>query len=368
MTITTNATTLQDLKADDLKALASVTGDPCVSILMRTHRSGREVQQGPIRLKNLLKEASDKLKAAGHDDSILDSLGSKPNENEFWQHQGEGLAIYLTPNDCRMFRLNRSVDERVCVGESFFVQPLIRESNSGGEYFVLTLSWDEASLFRAAGESLTMVETDALPVKFDDLVLPRDPEVSLQNTSHRSGGSATGTSTAMFHGQGEGEEKIEADRDQYLSLVGDEVAGAIYNTGLPLVVVATSEVAGHFEATTKIQVDAKVNGSPSEWTGDELREHARKAIAPQLKPDHREFGERFGTAMANSKASHDMDEVLKAAKAGRVESLMVCQRKDHCEQTNQAILGTLRRGGHVLQCSPEYMPAGAAVVAAIFRF
>lgn len=84
MTITTNPNTLQDLKAEDLKELASVTGDACVSILMRTHRRGREVKQGPIRLKNLLKEARDKLKAAGHSDSILDGLDSKLNENDFW--------------------------------------------------------------------------------------------------------------------------------------------------------------------------------------------------------------------------------------------------------------------------------------------
>lgn len=368
MPTTSDEMTLKALSPNDLKDLAAVSGDPCVSILMRTHRSGREVQQGPIRLKNLLKEASQKLKAAGYDDSILECLNSKPNENEFWQHQGEGLAIYLTPNDCRMFRLNRSVDEMVCVGESFFVQPLIRESNSGGEYFVLSLSWDEASLFRAAGESLTMVETDALPAKFDDLVLPRDPEVSLQNTSHRSVGNTAGTSTAMFHGQGEGEDKIEADRGQYLSLVGDEVAGAIYNMGLPLLVVATSEVTGHFEATSKVHVDAKVDGSPSEWTADELREHAHTAIAPQLKADHNEFGEHFGTAMASSKASNDLDEVVKAAKAGKVESLMVCRHDDHCDKTNQAVIETLRAGGDVLQCSPESMPAGAAVAAAIFRF
>ena len=368
MPTTSDLTTLKSLLPGDLKELASVSGDPCVSILMRTHRSGREVQQGPIRLKNLLKEASEKLKAAGHDDSILDSLGSKPNENEFWQHQGEGLAIYLTPGECRMFRLNRTVDEKVCVGESFFVQPLIRQSNCGGEYFVLSLSWDEAKLFRATGESLSLVETAALPAKFDDLVPPSEPEESLQNTSHRSVGNTPGTSTAMFHGQGAGEDKIEADRDQYLSLVGDEVAGAIYNTGLPLLIVATSEVTGHFEATTQVHVDAKVDGSPSEWTAAELREHAHKSIAPQLKTDYSEFVERFGTALANSKASDDLDEVLKAAKAGRVDSLIICQNDDQCEQTNLAVLETLRNGGDVMHGSPESMPSGAAVVAAIFRF
>jgi len=368
MTAITRETTFNVLKPNDLKDLASAQADPCVSILMRTHRKGRETQQGPIRLKNLLGEAAEKLKAAGHDDSILDRIASKPNENEFWQHQGDGLAIYLTPSDCRMFRLNRPVDEHVFVGSSFFVQPLIRESSSSGSYFVLSLSWDEAKLFRASDESLTLVETAKLPAKFDELVLPRDPEESLQNTSHRSVGNTVGTSTTMFHGQGEGEDKIEADRDQYLSLVGDEVIAELYNTGLPLVVVATSEVAGHLEATTKVTIDAKVDGSPAKWSQDEVREYAQKAIAPHLKADHREFADRFGTALANSKGSDDLDEVMKAAKNGRVDSLMVCRRDDLFEQTNQAVIETLRGGGNVFQGDPESMPGSNAKVAAIFRY
>ncbi len=368
MTTTTNSTRLQTLTPGHLQDLASVTSDCCVSILMQTHRSGRTTNQGPIRLKNLLKEAREKLTAVGHADDLLEGLDSTTNNNEFWQHQGDGLAIYLTSDTCRMFRLNRTVNEKVCVGNSFFIQPLIRESNTGGEYFVLSLSWDDACLYRGTGESLSRVETAALPAKFDDLVLPRDPEENLQNTSHRSGGNTTGNSIAMFHGQGEGEDKLEADRDQYLSLVGGEVAGAIYNTGLPLVVVATSDVTGHFEATSKVHVDAKVNGSPTEWTNDELREHAHKAIAPQLKADPHEFGERFGTALANSKASDNLDEVIEAAKTGRVDALIVCQHDDHCEQTNQAVTETLRNGGDVLQCSPESMPGSNAVAAAIFRY
>jgi hypothetical protein len=312
--------------------------------------------------------AAEKLKAAGYDDSILDRIASKPNERDFWQNQGDGLAIYLTPSDCRMFRLNRQVDECVVVGGYFFVQPLISESNASGSYFVLSLSWDEAKLYRSSDESLEIVETAALPAKFDELVLPSDPEESLQNTSHRSVGNTAGTSTAMFHGQGEGEDKIEADRDQYLSIVGSEVAAEIYNSGLPLVVVATSEVCGHFEATTKVKIDAKVDGSPSEWSGDELRELVQKAIAPRLKADHSGFGERFGTAMANSQASDNLNDVLKAAKNGRIDSLMVCRHDVRCEQTNQAVIETLRGGGDVYQCSPESMPGNDATLAAIFRY
>ncbi len=368
MSITINQSSLNVLKLGDLGRIAERSGDPCVTILMPTHRHGRETQQGHIRMKNLLKEAGEQLKSSEHDTSILDSLSPLAMENDFWQHQGEGLAIFLSSDDCHLFRLNRPVEEKVFVGSSFFLQPLVREHNSGGIYFVLTLSWDEAKLFRADGQSLSLIETPALPAKFEDLVLPRDPEVSLQNTSHRSVGNTIGTSTAMFHGQGEGEGKIAADRSHYLSLVGDEVAAATYNTGMPLVVVATNEVLGHFEAASKVHVDAKVEGSPSEWTDDELRDHAHQAITAELKPDHKQFNERFGTALAQSQASDNLKEVLIAAKSGRVDALMVCNHGEHCEETNQAVIDTLRSGGEVYQCSSDAMPGKDAIAAAIFRY
>lgn len=368
MTATITPSTLTTLKPGDLNELAQISANPCVTILMQTHRSGRETQQGSIRLKNLLNQASEKLEAGGHDDDLLTPLQSLPNQNEFWQHQGDGLAICITPRECRLFRLNRQVDDHVAVGQSLFVQPLICEQNATANYFVLSLSWDDAKLFRYESGSLTLVETEALPAKFNELVLPRDPEESLQNTSHRSVGNTAGTSTAVFHGQGEGEDKIKADRDQYLTLVGDEVSAAIYNTGMPLVVVATSEVTGHFEATTKVQVDAKVAGSPSEWNDEEFREHAHAAIASHIKPDHEKFGERFGTALAGDQASDDLETILTAAKNGKVESLIVCHDAHHSEQTNQAVIDTLINGGDVCQCQRESMPSNDAVAAAIFRY
>lgn len=115
MTTTTNQSELNALKSDDLEQLASVTGDPCVSILMRTHRRGSDTRQGGIRLKNLLKEAGEKLAEAGHDEKVLEPIRSKPDEDDFWQHQGEGLAIYLTSDSCRLYRLNHAVDDIVVV-------------------------------------------------------------------------------------------------------------------------------------------------------------------------------------------------------------------------------------------------------------
>ena len=50
---------------DDLKALTGRYPGWCVSILMPTHRAGQETQQDPIRLKNLVREVEERLKAKG---------------------------------------------------------------------------------------------------------------------------------------------------------------------------------------------------------------------------------------------------------------------------------------------------------------
>ena len=49
------------VKTDDLEALLVKREGPCVSMFMPTERVGAEVQQNPIRLKNMIAQAEDSL-------------------------------------------------------------------------------------------------------------------------------------------------------------------------------------------------------------------------------------------------------------------------------------------------------------------
>ncbi|TWU04909.1 baeRF3 domain-containing protein [Stieleria varia] len=360
------------LKPGELKELAETTASPCVSILMPTHRSGPQTQQGAIRFKNQFAKAKQLLEEGGHDCSILDPIESLSTNLEFWQHCGEGLAIYLTADHCRLVQLPSSVDEHVCVGDSFFLLPLVGQQDADQSFFVLSLTWDEAKLYRSRDGKLELVETESLPAKFHDLVLPRDPEESLQNTSHRNSINNAGPSTAMFHGHGEGEDKINADRDQYLSLVGEQVSGAMYNLGIPLVIAATTEVAGHFESTTDCTADAKVEGSPSQWTDKELHDRVQDVVAKQLTKDNADQVERFGTAVAQSKGSCDISEITEAAETGRVDTVMLSSEiatsdRVSADQANAVLCQTLQHGGEVFCCPADQVPFDSGI-AAVFRY
>ena len=53
------------LKQSDLKELIETPREWCVSIYLPTHRFGREQQQDPIRFKNLITRAQERLVASG---------------------------------------------------------------------------------------------------------------------------------------------------------------------------------------------------------------------------------------------------------------------------------------------------------------
>src|SRR5919106_4281300 len=94
------------LNRANLQDLIEVTGKWCISIYMPTHPIGSQQQQNPIRLKNLLTRAKKDILAYGlRRPDAEDRL--RPAEDllldpEFWQHQGEGLAIFLSNDFSRI--------------------------------------------------------------------------------------------------------------------------------------------------------------------------------------------------------------------------------------------------------------------------
>lgn len=111
------------IRRTDLERLALQGAGPCVSLFLPTHRAGPEVQQAPIRLKNLLREATEALKADGvkapmvH--SVLAPLRRLVNDGLFWQYQSDGLALYSRPGWWRALRVPLDLPELAVVADRF---------------------------------------------------------------------------------------------------------------------------------------------------------------------------------------------------------------------------------------------------------
>ncbi len=127
----------------NLDELVAMDARPTVSTYLPTHVAGREIRQDPIRLKNLLSSAAERLAVTCRRPKIEDFLGlaeSLVGDEEFWRHQQQGLALFLAPGFNRIHKLPIPVVEETILGDHFHIKPLLPLFEDAGSFWLLTIS------------------------------------------------------------------------------------------------------------------------------------------------------------------------------------------------------------------------------------
>jgi hypothetical protein len=191
------------IRRTDLERLALQGAGPSVSLFLPTHRTGPEVQQAPIRLKNLLQEATEALQADGvrppmiH--SVLGPLRRLVNDGLFWQYQSDGLALYSRPGWWRALRVPLDLPELAVVADRFQVSPLLPLLTGDGHVFVLALSQNQIRLLEGTRDRLEEVHLPGVPLEVRDALQGEEAQKQLQlYVADRGGVAASG----IVHGHG----------------------------------------------------------------------------------------------------------------------------------------------------------------------
>ncbi|MEZ6087856.1 MAG: hypothetical protein R3C05_07505 [Pirellulaceae bacterium] len=351
----------------------------CVSILLPTHQRSPDSNENAIRFKNAVRDAQEQVDDAESGlQQQLQAIAKLEHDFNFWQHQLTGLAIYVTSDAAWFYRTTSELAANVYVGPDFLIRPLAIRGDSDSTPLTLALSWEHARLFHSDGQTVSEIENDYFPVTMDQLVTERDPEQQLQFNTHSVGNA----DVAMYHGHGDGEDKIEADRDMYLSRVGERLVKMVYNTNRQILLMATEEVAGHFRSTTNVEIQSVVHMSPDGVQDDALNRRIMESSASMHEDTKSGITERLGTAIANQKGAKDISEIVPAASTGRIETLLIGSsdpiygaydgqnqkvRKggdSRADLVNMAVRETLRTRGTVVHCGDSL----DSPVAAIFRY
>ncbi|NNF03070.1 MAG: hypothetical protein HKN17_01280, partial [Rhodothermales bacterium] len=131
------------ISSEDVRMLCSERSGPCVSIYMPTHRVWSERNQDRIQFKTLLSRAADQLVRAGYADAdalLADAKELLKGDPGFWRHQADTLAVFIGPGEFHRFRLPATLEERVRVGDTFHVRPLVQLLAGSGRFHALSLS------------------------------------------------------------------------------------------------------------------------------------------------------------------------------------------------------------------------------------
>lgn len=321
---------MERLERKDLKELIEER-DQCVSIFMPTHRMGPETRQDPIRLKNALTEAEKKLQDMGSKSSeakaFLEPAYRLLGRQDFWKHQGDGLAIFLSPNLFRRYRLPVPFDELLVVARRFHVKPLLALFAADGLFYILTLSQNGVRLLQASRHSMREVELEEMPEGLSDALKYDVYEQSLQFHTQTAAPAAPGRRAAMFHGQGGGDDDAKDRILRYFRQVDGGLQELLREGQAPLVLAGVEFLFPlYLQASTYARTLGKgVPGSPEGMSDETLHARAWEIVEPLFLETQRKDFSRYLDLSAGPRASSDIQAIVPASREGRVDTLFVAR-------------------------------------------
>ncbi|CAN5702932.1 hypothetical protein BH18ACT15_BH18ACT15_10070 [soil metagenome] len=320
----------QELTRDEVTDLLAERPGPIVSFYQPTTRVAVEPEENSLHLKNLLREARERLEARGYRRPEVQKILGPPQallgNADFWRHQENGLALFSGPDFFRYTKLYHATEPFTFVGESAYVKPLLQGLGDGSSYFILALSLGSIRLLNATRHTVA-------PVALDDQELPRSLEEALRyddiersDTQPRgfAGDRAPGGHVAA-HSHGPGDEDRKKDILRFFQAVHSGLSGMLKSEGRPVVLAGVDYLLPIFREAGDLPfiVEAGVEGSPDGLSDHDLRERAWPIVEPVMRREVDTIAERFLAGRNRGLASSSLAEVLGAATAGRVDSLLI---------------------------------------------
>ncbi len=380
---------MKNLTLDQIKGLAQQTASPSISIFLPTHRAGQDTQQDPIRFKNLLRDAEKQFLDSGMGPREVDAL-LKPaqallDDSNFWNHQSEGLAVFMTSDEFHYFPLPFRVEELLIIAQSYYVTPVLPLFTNNGHYYILAISLNEVRLFEGTRYGVGQIALpDGIPANMEEALRLDGPQKSLQMHSGGGGG--------MFHGQGAGNEEQKIWIEQYLNLVDTSLKEIFREQNAPLILAGVDYLLPMYRKVSEYQhiMEEGIIGNPDDLRPEELQEQAWRIVETYFQQETKKTVEQYQRLADTDKATDNVEEIVAAAVNGRVDKLILSVEnqiwgafnpKDgkvirspegQSKKYNLALLdftamNTLQNGGTVCALSQDEMPTDSPI-AAVFRY
>lgn len=381
------------LNREQIEALWEPREGPCVSIYLPTHRKSRETEQDPIRLKNLLVEAEKQLVDSGLRSPIAQQMLQPAvellDDFDFWQHQSDGLALFLSDDFLLGYRLPADFQELVVVTDRFHVKPLIPILSGDGRFYVLALSQNSVRLLHGTRFSISEVELEDVPESLAEALWANDVERQLQHHTSTSAGSMR-DGRVMFHGHGVVKDHKKDNILRYFQQIDTGLQDVLGDDSAPLVLAGVDYLLPIYREANSYRnlLEESIEGNPEEQSEKELHDNAWALVEPVFQTVQQEARARYADLIGTDRISTDIGNIVAGAHYGRVETLFVAvgaQRWgvfDPSSNTVQlhadpapgrqdlldvAAVETLVHGGTVYAVEPDKVPEDAPA-AAILRW
>ncbi len=296
----------------ELRKLAEARDPATVSFYITTTPETQQIGAARTQLGNLLKEAERQLDEAGTPKRSIWPISEQVNDliddDDFWRLQANGLAVLVTPERLRSYRLPTHLPDMVQVSDRFHLKPMMRAVSMGQHAYVLALEENRVRLVEVTGDM------PANEIKVPDL--PKDAA------------SAVGTATVNSRsasGRVQGSEGQNLRLRQYARKVDAALRPFLAGRDLPLVLAAADPLWSIFRSVNSYGhlADEGIAQSPAQMTDADIGAASRVVLDALNAARVAEVIALYDTRENEGRATSDIVMAARAATFGAIEVMLV---------------------------------------------
>ena len=296
----------------DIKALNKRRADACVSIYLPTTPLTQEVGISHVELRKLSKQAFAQLAESKFDKRRLalmqEAMDHLLDDGEFWRLQANSLAILLTPEDIRTFRLANKLQASLEVSDRFHLKPLLRAVAFPHAAYVLAISENAVRLIEMTADG----EAHEIKVRG----LPRDAADAVNKATLNSRGPV---------GRIQGSEGQKVRFAQFARIVDAATRPILAGLDVPLILVASEPLASIYRSVNSYPglIPEGVMNTDDRAENSDLAAAARPVLDRRYATELEGVRQTYDARAGAGRAYTDLSDVARAATFGAIDTLLV---------------------------------------------
>ncbi|MFC0228575.1 baeRF11 domain-containing protein [Serratia aquatilis] len=292
---------------EEYSYLADVRSDACVSIYLQTSPLHQQLAASKIQFGNFIKEALQQVTDRGLDKRRIvlleEELYSVLEDESFWDLHAHSLAVLVTPDSIRTYRLANQLPNRLDVGDRFYLKPLLRALTFPHSAYILALSENQTRLIEffadAPAEEVTVPD---MPARMRD---------------------AMGDAALNDHHHGAVHHKVRLA--QYTRKIDQALRPVFARHDYPLILVSTEPLASIYRSTNSLSnLTEETLFSNAEHLGaSELVTLVRPLMDNYYQAQLKALKSRFETRAGERRVTQDFSDAARAATFGAIDLLLI---------------------------------------------
>jgi hypothetical protein len=316
-----------------LLRLAENSQWPSVSLYLPVDHTGTRTDGDRIRLRNLAKQAPERLALDGIDraaaDTMLSGVLAVAADDAAWGGGPSGLAVFVTADGAEALWLDVAMPEMMVVGDRFYLRPVYPAYAGEKKAWALAIDSNRTRLFHLDPASIEEVELPkGTSASLTADLESEEHEESLQfhSVPGATAEGAQGVNTAMFHGHGAERDFDKIARARFMLQLSRGVVERIgAGSDEPLVLLGVDNMIDEFRASSHYAHVAaeQVDGATDQLSPADVLRKVLAALAPRVEAARAADLEELRALAGTGRTSTDAAEIVAAAAAGRVKTLFI---------------------------------------------